>query len=142
MSKGNVFIPQKGLNFQGLIHACKKLDQRVHFIADQCKSLAKLTRDNCRIITQLIIITDLLKEKGLYTDEEFSNAYIKYEEKIKAGQDILNPDKKDSDGSPVQSKPAGTDVDSSGHEGLTLLRDESDSGDSGSERVSPESTDG
>jgi len=91
----NVRIPRKGVNPEILRN---QLNQKERAIAHHQESLGRLARmveQNCRIIGQLIGMIEVLKDKGMVTNDEINAKLKELDEKNqKAAKEALEAERK------------------------------------------------
>jgi len=124
---------------QVVLSLTKERNEHFH---NAIKDLAKITEDNCRMIGRLIVMFEVLKDKGVITDDEINNKFKELDaqreaaaraaldaerEEIVAAQEAKHDDdSKHLEGSDLQPADAGTDESDRGCPRLKVLRPEDD----------------
>ena len=75
--------------------------------------LALLVKTNCRLIGEVVIITELLKKKGLLTQDEITEEIIRIRKEQEEQISNANEDSQDPTGGDVQSEASGDNEDRS-----------------------------
>jgi hypothetical protein len=87
MSKSSPSIPKKGSNPAQLKAALsKKHDALMHALA-RAENLTKMVTANASILGQLVVMFEVLKDKGIITNEEINNKFKDLEAKRKQAED-------------------------------------------------------
>jgi hypothetical protein len=120
------YIPRKGVNPQHLKNALDRKNEAFINAQQAVNKLSKMVIENSRIIGQLVIMFEVLKDKGIITNDEINNKFKQLseereaaaKEKLEAERKILadqslgrdtepNKDSENPEGSSIQSKEAG-----------------------------------
>lgn len=135
MSNSKNFIPRRGKNPAALEAALAAKNSAMLKSMASLDGLAKMVASNCSILGQLVVMFELLKDKGIITNDEIKAKFKELEAKREAEarakldeerRSIAHPDEPDGDsedpkGGVVQPEESGSDEGASGHGGLRVL---------------------
>jgi len=87
MSKSKQFLPRRGKNPAALEASLIKSREAMVHSMSALENLTKMTTENCRILGQLVVMFEILKDKGIVTNEEIINKFKDLEAKQKAEEE-------------------------------------------------------
>ena len=94
MSKSKVSIPRRGINPAALEAALSQKNRAMVDAMTALDGVMKMVTENCRMIGQLVVMFEVLKDKGIITHAEINSKFQELEAKRKAAEEAKEADAK------------------------------------------------